>query len=56
MGPPSRSGVGVLRAGDPETKVGFVLLANSDVYLREDEREEDALMKIESAVLEYASR
>ncbi|MFO0611087.1 MAG: serine hydrolase domain-containing protein [Polyangiaceae bacterium] len=52
----SYDGVSADMFWDPVTKVGFVLIANSDVYLRADEREEDALMAIETAVLAYASR
>lgn len=39
---------------DPDTKVGIVMLANSDVYLRDDDREDEALANLESAVFEYA--
>jgi hypothetical protein len=41
---------------DPVTKVGFVLFANSDVYMREDAAEEAALEEIEIAVIDYASK
>ncbi len=52
----SYDGVSTDMFWDPRTKVGFVMLANSDVYLRENEHEQDALMALEAAVLDYASR
>jgi CubicO group peptidase (beta-lactamase class C family) len=40
---------------DPESKVGFVMIANSDVYMRERAKEERALERLELAVLDYSS-
>lgn len=52
----SYDGVSTDMFWDPETKVGFIMLANSDVYLRGDEDEDEALSNLESAVFEYATK